>query len=151
MQNRENQFKELNKSLEKMQRESEKSFPNKYKQRKKTLNELFQFYVSILFLGVSLFLIIQVFTKLSIQNMLYNYGFIVVFLLLGTFILFFVKRKFYGLLICFLGIISLTLKILLSNNINYKTIEIHKLIYLGIIFIIGLILFIRIILKTKTK
>lgn len=142
-------FKEFNKSIEKMQYKSGKSFSEDYLKQHKTFIEMLQFVSGLLVLTLALFLIMT--STFSDINIKYIFSAITVLfpILIGISMIFFMKRKIFGLVIFTLGCIGFLLT-LLCGQTDFTILKKYLFILIcNFIYSIGMLLIV--ILKPKSK
>lgn len=141
------QLKELNDTLQKMQRESTKTFFQVNSRIKsKRILELLEFFVGIILLSFGLFLIFQsseVNTSLNLFN--------IIPFLIGITILFFNKNNIFSWIVTILGLVIILLTIILTLKINSQQVSIFNYFIMFCFVALGLALLFLAIYKNKNN
>ena len=127
-------IKELENEIRRMQKENEKTFSDTSaglpSRPKKTRNELLEFFIGLILLGVGLFWLFQ---RTSVQtfgifggagialgNFLSPTGAVIIPLVIGIILLFFLDNRIVGWVVTVLGLAIIVLAIILSVRINFE-------------------------------
>lgn len=125
-------IRELENEIKRMQEENERTFSTTpvYSKPKKTGNELLQFFLGLIFLGLGLF---WLFERTSVQtfgifggagimfgNFMVPTGAVVIPFIIGVMLLFFLDNRIIGWIVTVLGLAIIVLAIILSVRISFE-------------------------------
>ena len=151
MSKQDEQLKSLSNSIEKMQRESEKSFPDTNGNSLKSTNQLWQFFIGVMLFGVGLFCMLS---SADSRTEWFRWGFnswvipnvtIIIPILIGICMMFFMKQKIYGGIVTFLGFVIFMLTIIISTAFSFNNIY----FFVFGMMVVGIVLLLRAFLKRK--
>lgn len=154
------ELKKLEEEIKRMQKLNSSSKPTGSYTVHKESNELAQFFIGLVMLGIGLFWLFQRTTVstggifglgLYLGNFLLPSGTVIIPLFIGIVMLFFMDRKIFGWIVTAIGLAIIALSIIMSVRIRFQTTSMFEFVMMFFLIGAGCGLLLKVLFKSNKQ
>ncbi len=154
------ELKKMEEDIKRMQKHNSSSKPTGSYTVQKESNELAQFFIGLVMLGIGLFWLFQRTTVstggifglgLYFGNFLLPSGTVIIPLFIGIVMLFFMDRKIFGWIVTSIGLAIIALSIIMSVRIRFQTTSMFEFVMMFFLIGAGCGLLLKVLFKSNKQ